>query len=190
MCRRRFRCIWTKPARDCGPLRENPQSSEIGKQWGQALMNSYPAVLIFASNRRSFHVTCSEWWLGHAQKIKRSESVFVPQLLQEYQMMPDCPGHGGVLPIRDPKLFGSLLHNPGQRSIVGMAHERAQMVDDVMVKPAHEPTDKRVFGCIIGGCREDVIHAVVNLTTVRGKVGAVDGVRRLEYERYGQTDDQ
>src|SRR3984957_14157662 len=96
-----------------------------------------------------FPCHCRNWWPGHAQKIKRLESVFLPQLLQEYQMMADCPGHGGVLPIRDPKLFGSLLHNPGQRSIVGMAHERAQVVGDVMVKPAHEPTDKRVFGCII-----------------------------------------
>jgi len=66
-----------------------------------------------------------------------------------------------------------------------MAHERAQMVDDVMVEPTHEPTDKRVFRRIIGRCREDVIHAVVKLSTVRGKVGAIDGVRGLEYERYG-----
>src|ERR1700722_5371381 len=108
-------------------------------------------------------------WLGHAQKIKRSESVFVPKLLQEYQMMPDGPGHGGVLPIRDPKLFGSLLHNPGQRSIVGMAYERAQVVDNVMVKPAHEPTDQRVFGCIIARCREDMKHPILKPTTVRGE---------------------
>src|SRR5580704_3972985 len=118
-------------------------------------------------------------------KIKCSESVFVPQLLQEYQMMPDCPGHGGVLPIGNPKLFGGLLHDPGQRSIVGMAHERAQMVDDVMVEPAREPTDERVFRRIIGRCREDVIHAIVKLTTVRGKVGGVNSVRRLEHKRYG-----
>src|SRR5271168_780113 len=121
---------------------------------------------------------------------KTSESVFIPQLLQKYQMMPDCPGHGGVLPIGNPKLFGGLPHDPGQGSIVGMAHERAQMVDDVMVEPARKPADKRVFRRIIGRCREDVIHAVVKLTTVRGKVGAVDGVRRLEYKRYGQTDEQ
>src|ERR1700684_3492234 len=100
-------------------------------------------------------------------------------------MMPDCLRHGGVLPIGNPKLFGGLLHDPGQRSIVGMAHERAQMVDDMMVEPAHQPTDKRVFRRIIGRCREDVIHAVVKLSTVRGKVGAVDGVRRLEYKSYG-----
>src|SRR6201998_2874251 len=100
-------------------------------------------------------------------------------------MMPDCLSHSGVLPIGNPKLFGGLLHDPGQRSIVGMAHERAQMVDDVMVEPAREPTDERVFRRIIGRCREDVIHAIVKLTAVRGKVGAVDGVRRLEYERYG-----
>src|SRR3984957_7582602 len=100
-------------------------------------------------------------------------------------MMQNCPSHGGMMPIGNSKLFGGLLHNPGQRSIVGMAHERAQMVDDVMVEPASEPTDERVFRRILGRCREDVIHAVVEVTTVRGKVGAVDGVRRLEYKRYG-----
>src|ERR1700722_2398396 len=184
MCRRRFRCIWTKPAPDCGPWRENPQSNEIGKRRGQPLINSYPAVLIFASNRKSFHVTYREWCLGYAQKIKRSQSIFVPQLLQEYQMMPDCPGHGGVLPIRASKLFGGLLHDPGQRSVMGMAHERTKVVDDVMVEPAREPTHKRVLRRIIGGCREDVIHAVFKLATIRGKVSAVDSVRRLEYEGY------
>ena len=108
----------------------------------------------------------------------------LPQLLQQYQMMLNCQGHGGVLPIGNPKLFGSLLHDPGQRSIVGMTDERTQVVDDVMVKTAREPTYKRVFRRIIGGCREDVIHAVFELATIRGKVGAVDGVGRLEYERY------
>src|ERR1700723_2534213 len=98
-------------------------------------------------------------------------------------MMPDCLSHGGVLPIRDPKLCGGLLHDPGERSIVGMAHERAQMVDDVMVESAREPSDERAFRGVIGRCREDVIHAVVKLTTVRRKVGAVDGVRGLEYKR-------
>src|SRR5271155_1083910 len=100
-------------------------------------------------------------------------------------MMPDCLSHGGVLPIGNPKLFGGLLHDPGQRSIVGMAHERAQMVHDVMVEPAGEPTDERVFRRIIGRCREDVVHAVVKLTTAPGEIGAVNSVRRLEYERYG-----
>ena len=66
-----------------------------------------------------------------------------------------------------------------------MAHKRAQVVDDVMVQPAHEPTDKRIFRRIIGRRREDVIHAVIKLTTILRKVGAVDGVRRLEYEGYG-----
>ena len=99
-------------------------------------------------------------------------------------MMADCPSHGGVLPIGNPKLFGGLPHDPGQRTIVGMAHERAQMVDDVMVEPAHEPTDQRVFRRIIGRCREDVVHAFVKLSAVRGKLGAVDGVGGLEYERY------
>src|ERR1700677_2505581 len=100
-------------------------------------------------------------------------------------MMVDGQGHGGVLPIGNSKLFGGLLHDPGQRSVVGMAHERTQMVGDVMVEPACEPTNKGVFGRIVGCCREDVIHAVVKLAPVCGKVGAVDGVRRLKYERYG-----
>jgi len=59
------------------------------------------------------------------------------------------------------------------------------MVDDVMVEAAGEPTDKGVLRRIVGCCREDVIHAVVKLAPVCGKVGAVDGVRRLKYERYG-----
>src|SRR5580693_4843810 len=100
-------------------------------------------------------------------------------------MMPDCLSHGGVLPIRNPKLFGGFFHDPGQRSIVGMAHERTQMVNDVMVEPTGEPTDERVFRRIVGCCREDVIHAVVKLTTARREVGAVDGVSRLKYKRYG-----
>src|ERR1700733_3202093 len=99
-------------------------------------------------------------------------------------MMPNCLCHGGVLPIGYPELFGCLLHDPGQRSVVGVAHERTQMVDDVMVEAAGEPTDEGVFRRIIGCCREDVIHTVFKLATIRGKVGAVDGVRRLEYERY------
>ena len=111
--------------------------------------------------------------------------IFVSQLLQKYQMMPDCLCHGGMLPIRNSKLFGGLLHNPGEGSIVSVADERAQMMDDVMVEPARKPTYERVIRRIIGRCRKDVIHAVVKLTTVCGKVGAVDGVRRLEYERYG-----
>lgn len=65
-----------------------------------------------------------------------------------------------------------------------MADERAKVVDDVMVESADEPSDDRVFRRIIGRCREDVIHAILKLSTVRGKVGGVDRVRRLEYERY------
>src|ERR1700690_2303443 len=100
-------------------------------------------------------------------------------------MMPDCLCHGGVLPIRNAKLFSGLLHDPGQRSVVGVAHEGAQMMNDMMVEPACEPTDERVFRRIICSCREDVIHAVVKLTAARGEVGAVNGVRRLEYKGYG-----
>src|ERR1700721_340825 len=99
-------------------------------------------------------------------------------------MMPDRPGHGGVFSIRNPKLFGGLLYDPGQRSVMGMTHERTQMVHDVMVKPPREPGDERVFCRIIGRGRKDVIHPIIKLTTVRWKVSAVDGVRRLEYESY------
>src|ERR1700751_5926974 len=105
-------------------------------------------------------------------------------------MMQDRACHGGMLPIENSNLLGGLLPNPGQRSIVRMAHERAQMMDDVVVKPAGEPTYERITRRIIGCCREGVIHAVVKLTAARGKVGAVDGVCRLKYQRYSQTDNQ
>ena len=68
-----------------------------------------------------------------------------------------------MLPIGNSKLFGSLLHNPGQRCIVGVANEGAQMMDNVMVEPARKPTDERVTRRVIGRCRENVIHAIVKL---------------------------
>src|SRR5260370_4810186 len=102
-------------------------------------------------------------------------------------MMDDCARHGGMLPIGNSKLFGGLLHNPGQRSIVGMTHERAQMMDDVMVESACEPTYQRVTRRVIGRCREDVVHAIVKLAPVRGKARAVDSMPSLEYHSYGQT---
>src|SRR5277367_6250565 len=100
-------------------------------------------------------------------------------------MVPDCLSYSGVLPVGNPEFFSGLLHDSGQRSIVRMAHERAQVVNDVMVEPAGKPTDERVFRRIVGCCREDVIHTIVKLTAVRGKVGAIDGVRRLKYKRNG-----
>ena len=104
--------------------------------------------------------------------------------------MADRPSHGGMLPIGDAKLFGGLSHNPRERSIVSMADERAQMMDDVMVEPANEPAYDGVICCIIGCGREDVIDAVVKLAAVRREVRAVNGVRGLEYQRYRQADDQ
>lgn len=95
-----------------------------------------------------------------------------------------------MLAIGDAELFGGLLHNPGQWSIVGMAYERAQMMRDVMVEAARKPTYDRIARCIISRRREDVIDAVVELAAVRGEVRCVDSMRRLEYQRYGQTDDQ
>ena len=64
------------------------------------------------------------------------------------------------------------------------------MMNDVMVEAACEPTYEWVTGRIISCCREDVIYTVVKLASIRGKVRAVDSVRSLEYQRYGQTDDQ
>src|ERR1035438_8944300 len=64
------------------------------------------------------------------------------------------------------------------------------MMDDVVVEPASEPTYKRVTRRIIGRCSENVIHAVVKLAAIGGKVRAVDRVRSLEYQRYGQTYNQ
>src|SRR5579863_4111540 len=118
----------------------------------------------FEPNQISCHM--QEAVAGPYLKDNCSDLVFVPQLLQKYQMMPDCPRHGGVLPIGNPKLFGGLLHDPGQRSIVGMTNERAQMVNDVMVEAADEPTDKRVLGRIISRRGEDVIYAIVKLAAV------------------------
>jgi len=71
-----------------------------------------------------------------------------------------------------------------------VAHERAQMMGDVMVESAREPAYKRVARRIIGRGREDVIHAVVELVAVQRKMRAVDRMRRLEYQRYAQTNDQ
>lgn len=58
------------------------------------------------------------------------------------------------------------------------------MMDDVVIEATGEPPDKRVFCRIIGRCCKDVIHAVVKLTAVQGEISTVDGVRRLEHERY------
>src|ERR1700727_1908829 len=92
-----------------------------------------------------------------------SKSVFVSQLLQKYQMMRDCPGHGGVLPIGNSKLLSGLLPDLGQWGIVVVADERASMMDDVMVEPARERPYERVSGRIIGCCREDVIYPIIKL---------------------------
>ena len=63
-------------------------------------------------------------------------------------------------------------------------------MDDVMVQPAGQPADNRVFGRVIGRGREDVIHAILELAAVGGEVCAVNGMGGLEYERDAQTDDQ
>src|SRR6202050_1766383 len=122
--------------------------------------------------------------------LNPGESISLLYLLQKEQMMFERPAHGGMLSIRNAILFGGLLHNPGQRSIVSVAHKRAQMMDDMVVESASQPTDERVRRRVVGRCREDVINPVVKLAAVRGKVSAVHRVCGLEYEGYGQTDDQ
>ena len=102
----------------------------------------------------------------------------------------DCSAHSGMLAIGNAILLGGLFHNPGQHSIVSVAHKWAQMMNDMMIEPANKPTDKRVRGRVVGRGRENVIDPVVKLAAAQGKVSAVDGVRGLEYEGYAQTDDQ
>src|ERR1700730_11211899 len=52
--------------------------------------------------------------VGYASiKGQRSKSIFVSELFQKYQMMHDCPSHGGMLPVGDAKLLGGILHDPG-----------------------------------------------------------------------------
>src|ERR1700739_2454837 len=105
-------------------------------------------------------------------------------------MMFDRLRHRGMLPVGNAIFLGSLLHDLGQRSIVSVANKRAQMMDDMVVEPADEPTDERIRGGVVGRCLEDVIDPVVKLVAAQGKVGAVDGVRRLEYKGHAQTDNQ
>src|SRR5271163_2394639 len=116
--------------------------------------------------------------------------ILFPQLLQKYQMVLNGPAHCGIFAIRNAIFFGGLFHDPCQRSIVSVADKRTEMMDDMVVEPASKPTDQRLRGRVIGGCREDVIDPVVELAAVRGKVSAVNTVCGLKYERYAQTDDQ
>ena len=96
--------------------------------------------------------------------------------------MLDRPHHGGMLAIGNSKLFGGLFYDLCERSIVGVAHERTKMMDDVMVETADEPAYQRVTRRVIGCCRENVIYAVVKLAAVRRKVCAVKTVRGLEHK--------
>ena len=54
-----------------------------------------------------------------------AKSALATQLLQKYQMMPDGAGHGGVLPIGDPELFGGLRTMRVSEGVVRVADERA-----------------------------------------------------------------
>ena len=104
--------------------------------------------------------------------------------------MLDRPSHRRMLPVGNAKLFGCLLYDSGERRIVSVTHERAQVVDDVMIEPASEPTDERILCRIVSRCGENMINAILKFAAVRGKVGAVYRVRCLEYQRYAQTNDQ
>jgi hypothetical protein len=67
--------------------------------------------------------------------------ILVSQLFQEEQMMFDGLRHSRMLAIGNSILFGGLFHDPRQRSIVSVAYKRAEMMDDMVVEPADEPTD-------------------------------------------------
>src|SRR5580658_1435019 len=101
-------------------------------------------------------------------EAKLSKSVFVPQLFQKYQMMPDSPRHGGMLPVRNSKLLGGLFHNPGERSVVSVANKRAQMMGNVVVEPAGEPAHEWVFSGVIGRGGKNMVNAVFKFAAVRG----------------------
>ncbi len=71
-----------------------------------------------------------------------------------------------------------------------MAHKRAQMMNDMVIEAASEPTDQGRRGRVVGRRREDVIDPIVKLAAARGEVSAVNTVRGLEYEGNAQSDDQ
>ena len=105
-------------------------------------------------------------------------------------MMFDRLPHRGMLPIGNAKFLGGLLHDPRQRSIVSVAHKRAQMMHYMVIEPAGKPTDERLSRRVVSRCGEDVIDPVVKFAAAQGKVSAVNTVRCLEYEGHAQTDDQ
>ena len=59
--------------------------------------------------------------------MKRSKLVVIPQFFQKYQMMPDCAGHGGVLPIGDPELFVRVCFTiRAERALVGSGKRKGR----------------------------------------------------------------
>ena len=102
----------------------------------------------------------------------------------------DRPAHCGMLPVGNAKFRGGLLHDPGQRSIMSVAHKRAQVMHYMVVETASKPADERLGRCVVGGCGEDVIDPVVKLAAAQRKGSAVNTVRGLKYEGHAQTDDQ
>ena len=81
-----------------------------------------------------------------------------------------------MLPVGNAELGGGLFHDAGQRSVVGVAHEGAEMMHDVVIESAHEPTDERVGRRVIGGRGEDMVHAIFELAAIGREVRAIDGV--------------
>ena len=103
--------------------------------------------------------------------------------------MSDGARHCGMLPVGNAILLGGLLHNPGQRKIVSVAHKRTQMMGYVVVESAGKPAYDRISRSIVSRGRKDVINPVLKLTAAGRKVSAVDGVCGLEYQRHGQAHD-
>src|SRR5215470_16114389 len=95
-----------------------------------------------------------------------------------------------MLPIGNAVLLGSLLDNPGERSVVSVTHKWAQMMDDMVIQSARKPTDHGDFSRVVGCGGEDVIDPVVKFVAAQRKVGTVDAMRSLEYQGHAQTDDQ
>ena len=71
-----------------------------------------------------------------------------------------------MLPVWDSKLFSGLLHNPCEPGIVGVADVRTQMMCDMVVEPACEPTDEPIFRRVVGRGGKDVVDTVVKFAAL------------------------
>src|SRR5580700_4771443 len=144
------------PSRQHGTLRRYPSLFSTRR-------HHEVAIKPLAQNCGKCRVVCPNESRSHVCKSASRKLIRVSQLPQKYQMMLNRSRHRGMLPIGNAILFGGLLHNSGQRSIVSVAHKRAQMMDYMVVEPASKPTDERVSRRVVGRCREDVIDPIVKL---------------------------